>query len=136
MVSVVVTGLTGHTVNSGLRTQTETGKTNDSELDTPGSRGPADRSKPGALAETGLANISVSDIRQANISQSDSVGARQTDSSKGNLLTETDETDGLFMASMAVIGLTGQIWGAFIISEFMTGRVKSSRTGPRGAMQQ
>ncbi len=57
------------------------------------------------------------------------MGARPTDSSKGNLLTETDETDGLFKASMAVIGLTGQIWGAFIISEFMTGRVKSSRTG-------
>ncbi len=80
-------------VNSGLHSQTETGKTNDAELDTPGSRGPADQSKPGALAEIGLPNISVSDIRPANISQTDSVGTRQTDCSKGNSLAETGLAD-------------------------------------------
>ncbi len=63
-------------VNSGLRSQTETGKANYAELEAPGSRGLADISKPGALAEIGLAKISVSDIRQTNISQTDSVGAR------------------------------------------------------------
>ncbi len=45
----------------------------------------------------------------------------------------TGHTEGSFKASMALIGLTGQIWGAFIVSEFMTGRVKSSRMASSNA---
>ncbi len=33
------------------------------------------------------------------------------------------------MVSMAVTGLTGQTWSAFVVSELMTGRVKSSKVG-------